>query len=93
MPLIISVEYTRLVRSRARLVLFNLSHGAQRSLLDVSSGGDPLRLAPHGHDHRGSYWRTAGRLPAQQEDPVHYKRPEDHELWRLGCGVILLVLT
>ena len=70
------------MRGRALLVLFDRYPGAQGSLLGVSSGGDPLRLAPHGHDHRGSYWRTAGRLPAQQEDPVHYKRPEDHELWR-----------
>ena len=51
-------------------------------LLDVSSGGDPIRCAPLGHDHCGPYWRTACRLSTQQQNPVHYKCPEDHELWR-----------
>ena len=38
--------------------------------------------APLGDDHHCAHRWPAGRLPAQQEHPVHYQRQENHELWR-----------
>lgn len=48
----------------------------------LCTGGTSVCCAPHGDDNYSSYWRTAGRLLTQQQNHVHHKCEENHELWR-----------
>lgn len=47
-----------------------------------SAGWHTLGPAAFGDDHHRAHRRPAGRLPPQQEHPVHHHRQENHELWR-----------
>lgn len=51
-------------------------------MLNTPTGGNIVCRAPHGYDHCGSYWGAAGWLLTQQQDHVHHKCEEAHELRR-----------